>query len=98
MILSDAKIYIDSGIRTFSIKDVKEFTKEHGSGLYAGKEVRFPVADGYARYMVLSLRPVELIHLDIEDGWNFQYVERLTAADIKEKLRSQKGLKKLFQN
>jgi hypothetical protein len=30
------------------------------------------------------------------DGWDFQYANRLTAKDIREKIEQQKNLKKLF--
>src|SRR3990172_1715372 len=34
-----------------------------------GKVVRFPYADGYAQYLVWSVRPLQLVHLDLGDGW-----------------------------
>jgi len=66
------------------VEKVVAFAKRLGKGKYAGKIVRFPVADGYARYVVMSLKPVKLLHLQDGDGWDFQYIERLTAKDIKE--------------
>lgn len=53
----------------------------------AGREVQFPVGDGHARYIIATLRPVKLIHLDIGDQWEFPYINRLTATDIRNRIR-----------
>lgn len=53
---------------------------------YAGRVLRFPVADGYAVYVVASIVPLVLVHVPTGDGWEFRYVNRLTVKDIKEKL------------
>lgn len=50
---------------------------------YAGRIARFPVADGFATYVVSSLKPLKLVHVDIGDGWHYQYINRLNATDIK---------------
>ena len=61
-----------------------------------GKTIRFPVADGYAVYMVAGLRPIELIHIPIGDAWEYEYAHRLTMSDILEKIQKQEALNKLF--
>lgn len=78
------------------IKAVKDFCKKHGSSECKGEEIHFPVADGSARYVVFSLRPIKLIHLPVYDGWQFQYAHRLTAADIRQQVKSNKSLKAMF--
>lgn len=50
---------------------------------YAGKVLQVSHADGYAQYMVKSLKPVVLIHLPVGDAWDAPYVHRMTANDIK---------------
>jgi hypothetical protein len=62
----------------------------------SGKEITFPVADGRARYIVVSLKPVVMIHDDTGDAWNYDYVHRLTAADIRTKIKQQNDLNKLI--
>ena len=62
----------------------------------AGEEVTFPVADGKARYIVATLRPVRLIHVDTGDAWHYQYIHRLTATDIRKEIKNQKAFNKLF--
>lgn len=64
---------------------------------YIGQVIRFPVADGYAEYMVASLKPtIQLIHIPLWDAWEFQYVSRLTQKDIIEKIDNNVKIKKLF--
>ena len=75
---------------------LRAYCLAYGSGECKGEVISFPVADGYARYMVFSLRPVALIHMPLGDSWQFQYANRLTAADIKEQVRKSKFLKELF--
>lgn len=68
--------------------DLKKWCKrENPSGKLVGEIVRFPVADSFAAYMVLRLRPLELIHMEIGDAWHFQYIERLTVKDIRKQVQ-----------
>lgn len=64
----------------------------------AGKEIRFQVADGYARYIVCRLKPVELVHIDTDDNYHFEYAHRLTAKDIREQIRKEEALNRLFSS
>ena len=77
--------------------EVSAFCKKHGKGTYAGKIISFPVADGQACYVILSLKPVELIHLADGDAWDFQYAHRLTASDIKEEVRRDEAMAEFFK-
>jgi hypothetical protein len=61
-----------------------------------GEVIKFPVADGYAEYMVAATKPVQLIHLPLGDAWCFQYANRLTKKDIVEKVNQQKNIAKFF--
>lgn len=63
---------------------------------YAGKSIRFQVADGYATYYIFSLSPVKLIHDNSADGYAFPYIERLTAGDIKKHIGVADAYAKLF--
>jgi len=47
--------------------EVRAWVKSVSKHRLAGEILRFPVADGYAQYMVFS--GTELIHLDIGDGY-----------------------------
>lgn len=75
---------------------LQQWARDNGKGSLAGEMVRFQVADGYAQYIVFSLRPVKLIHVDVSDAYQFQYAHRLTAQDIKEQIRREKALDELF--
>lgn len=64
--------------------------------VHSGETIRFPIADGHAEYMVLSTKPVMLIHLPIGDAWEFEYANRLTKSDIVKKIKQQKAISKFF--
>lgn len=49
---------------------------------HAGAVVRWPYADGYAQYLVVATRPVQLIHLPLGDAWDFPLAGRATKKDI----------------
>jgi hypothetical protein len=78
------------------IDKVIAWAKMNGRGDCTGEEIMFPVADGFARYIVLSIRPVQLIHLAVGDAWQFQYVERLTAKDVKSQVAHTRMRNRLF--
>ena len=79
------------------LTDLKAWCKKQGSGKDAGKEVQFPVNDGAAVYVILSMKPCTLIHVPLGDAYRFPYIERLTAADIRKKILHEDSLKKLFR-
>jgi hypothetical protein len=57
-----------------------------GKGKYLGKVIRFPVADGYAQYMIWTL--TKWIHLDEVDGWHADpaTIRGMRAVDVAERL------------
>jgi hypothetical protein len=75
---------------------VKAWAKQHGSGEFAGEAIRFPVADNYANYVVLSSKPVKLIHIPLGDAYQFQYANRLTSKDVVEEVKRQRAITSLF--
>jgi hypothetical protein len=79
------------------IEKLKEHLKKMGyKGKNFGEIIRFPVADGTADYMVISMRPLKLVHLPLGDAWDFQYAHLLTAKEVNEEIAQQKALEKLF--
>jgi len=79
------------------IDEMKKFCKERNSQQeHVGEIIRFPVADGYACYMVAAISPVQLIHLEIGDAWNFQYAKNLTKKDVLAEIKKEKAIKELF--
>lgn len=61
-----------------------------------GEVIKFPVADGYAEYMVAAIKPVQLIHLPFLDAYDSETAYLMTAKAIKEKVSQQKALNDLF--
>lgn len=82
------------------VQSIKTWIKSHSPSKdpIIGEEISFPVADNYARYIVYGLKPLALIHLPTGDAYQFQYANRLTVSDVREKVRSGQAMRKLFAN
>ena len=78
------------------LKKLRTFIKSHSSSKYNGKVVQFQVADSYAYYMVVSIRPSQVIHLPIGDEWEFQFINRLTGKDLADQIDAKEKMDKLF--
>lgn len=79
---------------------IKSWLVENGyNGPNTGGIASFPVADGYAQYMLGEKgRSTILIHLEIGDAYNYQFIERLTKADIMQSITRDKNMKAMFAN
>jgi hypothetical protein len=77
------------------VAKIKAAAFKQGRGKYRGKEVTFPVADGRARYVVLSNK--ELIHLPVGDAWNYRYIEHIPFSEIKLEIERQERIAELFK-
>ena len=79
------------------IDDLKAYLAGRGyTGKNAGETISFPVADSQAVYMVVSMRPLQLMEVPVGDCWTFQYIDRLTAKDVQQKIDQKKSLAELF--
>lgn len=79
------------------LKDLKVALGKRGyKGKNVGKVLKFQVADGYAQYMVVSMRPLRLMHLDLVDGYQFGYAHLMTSAEVNKQIERQEELEKLF--
>lgn len=67
------------------------------NGKNVGEVIKFQVADGYAQYMVISMRPLRLMHLPLVDGYEFNYVHLMTANEVNEQIDRQRKLEELFK-
>jgi hypothetical protein len=79
------------------LAELKAFVLKRKKGKNVGELIQFPHADGYAQYMVASMRPLELVHIPLGDAWDYPYIERLTATDIQNKINQSKALSELFK-
>ena len=75
------------------VQKIKDYAKKNGEGKYRGEEVSFNVADGTAVYIVYTMTPLQLIHCETYD--EYQYIERLTKADIIKQIKFQKDMQKI---
>lgn len=73
-------------------------TTAHHTGDMVGKVVKFQIADGYAEYMVVSEKPVQLIHLGFGDGYQIPdaHMRGLNLSDIREMVKSEEALARMF--
>tara|TARA_R100001509_G_scaffold82946_2_gene46848 strand:- start:32784 stop:33122 length:339 start_codon:yes stop_codon:yes gene_type:complete len=84
-------------LETKYINDLKRYIKDMGyKGKNVGEIIKFQVADGYAEYMVLSMRPLKLIHMPLMDSYHFPQVHLMTAKEVNIMLDNEKKLKELF--
>tara|TARA_R100001244_G_C5077280_1_gene112959 strand:+ start:177 stop:503 length:327 start_codon:yes stop_codon:yes gene_type:complete len=75
------------------IDEVRAWCKEQNpKGQLVGEIFRYGVADGFAEYMVWSLQPLKLIHLEVGDAWHFQYIEKMNAKDIRQNIEGSRRL------
>jgi hypothetical protein len=78
------------------IEWVKKHSKDTQNASYVGEEYRIPMGDGYARYIVQSIKPLAMIHLSVGDAWDSEWADRATATQVKQYIDGQKSLAKLF--
>jgi hypothetical protein len=69
-----------------------------GSDPLIGEEINHPVADGYARYIVASVKPFSLIHIPFGDGYSAGAIwERgITLKDARKMIEMNKQFKSIF--
>jgi hypothetical protein len=77
-------------------QELRDFCIKRNPSEHVGEIISFPVADGKAQYMVAALSPIELIHLPLWDGYEFEFAHRLTKKDIIERIKNQKSIEKFF--
>jgi len=78
------------------IEWAKKNTKDKVNTKYIGEEFGIPMGDGHARYIVLSLKPVQMIHLSVGDAWDSSLANQVNAKYIKDYIDGRKRMKELF--
>ena len=78
-------------------KEMTEIYKPKPTEKYFGEVIKLQYADGYAKYMVVSLRPLILIHLQIDDEWDSDMADLLTAKKVVEMIESERRIKEMFE-
>jgi len=77
--------------------ELRVWCKTQSAGKYIGEIVQQGVADGYAQYMIFSLKPLGLIHLSLGDAYQFEWAHRWTASDVKMMVEREKKIQSLFR-
>ena len=59
-----------------------------GNSDLVGHVSQFPVADGYARYMIVCVKPMVVIHLPLDDGYEAHaaLIRGLNEQDIRDEI------------
>lgn len=78
------------------ISDYRATLTNRGSVI--GKVVQYPIADGYAQYMVVKEKPLQLVHLSVGDGYQIPdaHLRGLKLSDIIAEIRRQTKMAELF--
>ena len=92
--ISDVKGYFEACDKYKA--DLKAWLIKRNNAENVGDIIRFLVGDGYAEYMVAAMKPLQLVHLPLGDGWVYEFDSRLTAKDVKAKIAQEKSLSELF--
>lgn len=81
-------------------KALQQYLKQANfNGSLTGEIVRFPVADGYAEYMVADAGKVwGLIHLPYGDAYEFPYIHKISKTEIKKQIKMDKKMAQLSGN
>jgi hypothetical protein len=78
------------------LNKLRQYVMQHGSGKNKGKIVSYPVADGYAQYMIFSEKPAALIHIPLGDAWQYPMVSRFTMKEVLADVAREEQFSKLF--
>jgi len=78
------------------LEELRNFLLKRKVGKNIGEIIKFPAADGYAQYMVASMRPLEIVHIPLWDGWDFHYAHLLTAKEVQKKIDQEKTILEMF--
>lgn len=80
------------------VKTVQDEARARNKGDIVGEIVRFPMADGYAQYVVWSTNPAALIHLPVGDAWDIPeaHARGLRTSDLRQQVAAHKAMDKLF--
>ncbi len=77
------------------VHQVKEWckanSKDKTNAEYIGEGFRIPMGDGYAQYVVLSIKPLQMIHLEIGDAWDSPLADQVNAAYVKQHIDGAKN-------
>ncbi len=64
-----------------------------------GEIIRFPRADGYARYLVWNVSPLQLIWLELGDAWQVEgaLIRGLNLQDVIQKVEGERAFARMFE-
>lgn len=68
-------------------------------GEIVGSILRFPRGDGYAFYLVSSIKPLTLRHINYSDNWTVEpaLIRGLRLSDVKRMVEGERALERIFR-
>lgn len=81
-----------------AIKDAVAEAQAERPGTLAGEIVAWQRADGYARYMILSEKPLVLVHVATCDAYQIEaaLIRGLRLSDVRAMVKRDEAMRKLF--
>jgi len=80
------------------VEDIKQYLRERGyNGKNMGEIIDFPAADSQASYMVVSMKPLALMHLELGDAWTSQFAHLMTAKEVQIRIDADKKWKAFIE-
>ena len=80
------------------VESLRTWLKQNGYNYpNTGEIIRLPVDEGYAVYMIATMRPLTLIHLSLGNRQFSEEAFKLTQKEVKEMLDSEKATKEFFE-
>lgn len=72
--------------------------RQNGDSDLLGEVVKWQRGDGYAMYMVWNIKPLELVHIEIGDGWTVEepLMRGLRLSDVKEMIEHDRKMAEIF--
>lgn len=83
---------------TAKLDELEQVSDALPPGEVTGAVIRFPAADNYARYLVVSAKPLQLAHLPYMDGYHVgaPMIRGLRLVDVQEMVRRNHVLAQMF--
>jgi hypothetical protein len=82
------------------LENLKANLRSKSKGDLVGELLKFPAADGYARYIITKQRPLTVAHLSIGDAWQADgaTIRGIRLQDAKARVASEREQRKFFDD
>ena len=78
----------------YYLSELKDYVTKNNNSESAGEILSFNVMDGKAYYMVMTLKPLKLMHIELKGSYTYNDAAKLTPTQVKKLITIDKILKK----